>query len=208
MRNKWFENIFRRIFRNKVIFYGNNLNEKCVAITFDDGPHPQNTKNILEILKQEEVKATFFLIGREVDKFPEFAKQYIEEWHEIGNHSFYHIHNVKFRDITKSAEAIKNKSGIRPYLFRPPYGKITPLLLLYLFLKKTTLVMWSVDSNDSNIKDAQELRSSMVKKEIKSGDIILFHEDYPHTVGALRGIIQDLKSKGFSFVTVSEILRK
>lgn len=206
-------NNVKEIFKNilssrRLLIYRISTKKKVLAVTFDDGPHPQNTEKILEILRLKEAKATFFLSGQEADKFPNLVKRYIEEGHEIGNHAYYHAHNIKLNDITKSAKIIANKSDTKPNLFRPPYGKITPILLLYLFLKKITLVMWSIDSNDSNIEGGQKLRDHLANKKIQPGDIILFHEDYNHTVEALSDIIQDLKSKGFGFATISEILKK
>ncbi len=208
MQNKWFKDIFSKMFLNKVIFYGNNVNEKCIAITFDDGPHPQNTEKILEILRQEGVKATFFLIGQEIDKFPEFTKRYIDEGHEIGNHSYYHNHLVRIKEVNDTSGLIYKNVSIMPKFFRPPYGKITPILLFYMLIKKMTLVMWSVDSNDSTLKSADGLKDFLKSLEIKRGDIILFHEDYSHVQEALRDIIKDIKNRGFSFVTIGEILRK
>ena len=179
-----------------------------IALTFDDGPHPQHTEQILGILRDEAVPATFFLVGREVEKYPALARAIAQEGHVIGNHSFSHSRLPRMTaqgladDIEQTAAAIRQATGVSTRFYRPPYGTLTLPLLGYAWSRRWTIVLWSVDSQDSR-KTAPS--SNGMREALRSagpGDIVLLHEDYPHTVGGLRDMIQDLKHRGLSFTTV------
>ena len=180
-----------------------------VALTFDDGPHPQHTEQILRILREEQVPATFFLVGREVETYPDLAKAIVREGHAIGNHSFAHRRPTQMTgrefadDLEQAAMALRQATGVSTQLYRPPHGTVTGSLLRYAWLRRWTIVLWSVDSRDSrpaSPSNGHDMREAL--QQVRPGDIVLLHEDYPHTVNGLRDIIQDLKARNLSFATV------
>ncbi len=198
------------------VIVSNRGASKCVALTFDDGPHPKYTAEILDILKEHGAKATFFVIGQNAEKYPELVKREHNEGHEIGNHTFSHpqlrqIPVSKFTDeISKTQLTIKNITGVEPKLFRPPGGYLNNS-----FVEKTkdlncTSVLWSwrQDTKDWSRPTAEKIVSTVLGN-IRNGDIILFH-DYNSgkspTPEALRIIIPRLKEMGYTFVTVSELM--
>ena len=188
--------------------------EKKIALTFDDGPNPRYTEDILDILCEYNVKATFFVIGKNAELYPEPLLRAIREGHEIGNHTYSHPHMRKLsrdeteREILSCQEVLCDSFGVMPSLFRPPEGflgdfeeEITASLGL-----KT--VLWSIDTRDWEAKPARKIVSS-IKESIKSGKVLLFH-DYVSgkntTIPALREIIPYLLSSGYEFCTVSELM--
>jgi peptidoglycan-N-acetylglucosamine deacetylase len=186
----------------------------AVALTFDDGPHPVNTRQLQEILKKEGVRATFFVSGNAAERYPELLKAIADNGHEIGNHSFSHrkIKEVGFdrykEEIEKTGQLIKGYSGKETRLFRPPYGEITMGLIKFILNKGLKCIGWTVDSQDSYLKNREALVANFKQKTIRGGDIILLHEDYASTIEATQEIIIDLKMRGFSLKTVSELMDK
>ncbi|CAM3862525.1 polysaccharide deacetylase family protein [Mesobacillus zeae] len=180
---------------------------KQVALTFDDGPHPQNTPAILNLLKKYDAKATFFMLGSRVDFYPDVAKQVAEQGHELGNHTWDHkdlttLPAFEVQDeIKKTDYAIKKATGIPSSAYRPPYGAFNDQV------KNSaggTPVLWSVDTLDWKSKNPNEVLS-IVKSNVGDNSIILMHDIHATTVEALDKVLQYLKSEGYHFVTVSEI---
>ncbi|NMA82590.1 MAG: polysaccharide deacetylase family protein [Epulopiscium sp.] len=191
--------------------------KKRVALTFDDGPHPIFTPQILDILAENEAKATFFVLGMYAQRYPDIIKRQAAEGHEIGNHTFTHIdiHQVSKEQIEdeflKTQEIIFSLTGSFSSLFRPPYGLYDVDILNLTKENNTTLILWSTfqDSKDWSNPGINKIVDVTVSK-IQNGDIILFH-DYvykknSHTVEALKIILPKLKEEGYEFVTVSELL--
>lgn len=188
--------------------------EKAIALTFDDGPHPKYTAQILDILKEYNVKATFFVIGKNVELCQDVFKRCIAEGHEIGNHTFTHVtadacSYENFKDeIEQTEQLIFELSGKKPYLFRPPTGlcnKNTVSLSKELGFKT---IVWNIDTRDWAHTRTDKIISSVLGN-VKSGSIILMHDyiDPPsYTPEALRVIIPELFARGYTFVTVSELL--
>ena len=192
-----------------------------VAITFDDGPDPRFTPAILQILAEEEVKATFFMVGKHVEKHPHLARQVADAGHEIGNHTYSHANLFQTppghaaQEIERGEEAIFKATGQRPSLFRPPRGLYEPKLLEETKEKGYTVVLWSLSS-----KDWLEMRpvdiTQTILQNVGPGDILLFHDsgnliraeggERLPTVRSLRAVISGLKEKGYDFVTVTELL--
>jgi len=207
------------LFKN--VFKHGNRREKKISLTFDDGPHPQCTPEILEVLKSLEVKATFFMVGTNVRKHPVLSRKIAEEGHEIGAHSFWHRRMLFLSrgevesEIDFAFEVIGDITGRRIKLFRPPFGIHGYLLPKILKEKGAKLILWDVNSKDWKIKDSRRISAKTVGK-VKGGSILLFHdgnfsdvnEDYSHTVSALRNVIPALKDRGFWPVTISELLSK
>ena len=193
---------------------------RVVAITFDDGPDPRFTPEILKILKEEEVEATFFMVGRHVEKYPHLAYQVAAAGHEIGNHTYSHAnllrasHERIASEIKLGEEAILNATGLRPSLFRPPRGLYEAKLIEETKERGYTVVLWSLSS-----VDWLEMRSIDISRKIlqnvSPGDIILFHDsgnliraeggERLPTVRSLKAIITGLKEQGYDFVTVTEL---
>ena len=185
-----------------------------IAITFDDGPHPYLTEEILEILQQYHVNATFFMVGCNVCNYPEVARAVIRAGHEVGNHTFshrlfHHLHEDVIKDeLGKCEDALEELCEYRPHLFRPPQGILTPYVEQCSLEEDYTLILWSLDTRDWEVKNAKAI-SQCVLTQVQPGDIILMH-DYigrgSQTPDALRSIIPALLERGFEFVTVSELL--
>lgn len=206
------KSLFKLIFNNCLIYSQPKSN--AIALTFDDGPHPENTERLLAILKREGVKATFFFTGELVQNLQVLVLKVADDGHELGNHAFYHK-SIKVAGFSNYMQGIKKTDEMLPYkknghyrLFRPPYGELNLKLLLYALKKRIKIVLWSFDSLDSFKRTPEELRAHINPSFIKNGDILLFHEDYNHTVKALPGIIAELKSKGYKFSTVSEMINR
>ena len=184
---------------------------RVVALSFDDGPHPEHTERILAVLREEGVKATFFLIGTEVQKYPALAKAIARDGHGVGGHAWSHrrlsgmARRALDKEVEQTAALIREVTGVSSKLFRPPYGTVTLPLLWYAATRGWTVVLWSADSGDAR-RDASPAAMRAAAQSVGPGDIVLLHEDYPHTVEALRDIIRDLKTRGLSFATVEELV--
>ena len=191
-----------------------DTSEKKIALTFDDGPNPRYTDIILNILGEYRIKATFFVIGKNAELYPEPLRRAIREGHEIGNHTYSHPHMRKLslseteQEILLCQEILCEHFAVKPTVFRPPEGVFGE------FEEETTskiglrTVLWSIDTRDWEAKPAKKIVSE-IKGSIKSGKILLFH-DYVSgkntTIPALREIIPYLLSNGYEFCTVSELM--
>ncbi len=187
--------------------------EMRIALSFDDGPHPKKTMQILDILKEYDIPATFFVIGQNAALYPEPLRRAVREGHEIGNHTYTHPHmsgvsTEELREeILRCTQTIEDVAGVTPRLFRPPEGNYTEEDEGLLEELSLTGVLWSVDTEDWAGKSEREIIKT-VKKEIDSGKIILFHDYIGHknaTVEALQRLIPYLLERGYRFCTVSEL---
>ncbi|VBB05000.1 polysaccharide deacetylase [Lucifera butyrica] len=186
---------------------------KVVALTFDDGPLNTSTPKILQILREKGVKATFFVVGERVEKYPMLVRQEAAEGHEVGNHTYSHpkLRGLNRQEIDKEIE--KNETLIsqvapRPTLFRPPEGKYSKTVLEDARERGYIIVLWSIDTKDWRCPPVGDIVDSVLKN-VKPGSIILLHDGkYPSpTPEAVDCIIDSLKSRGYEFVTVSELLQ-
>ena len=183
---------------------------RVVALSFDDGPHPEHTERILAVLREEGVKATFFLVGAEVEKYPALARAIVHDGHAVGGHSWSHRRLTGLgrqelaAELEQTAALIRDAAGVSSRLVRPPYGAMSLPLLRYAVARGWTVVLWSVESGD-HLRDASPAAMRSAVRSVGPGDIVLLHEDYPHTVEALRDIIQDLKARDLAFATVEEL---
>lgn len=184
------------------------ISDKVVAITFDDGPHPENTLEILSLLEQYDAKATFFMLGARVDFYPEIAKEIYNQGHELGNHTWNHKNLTKLskseleEEVQKTNEVIKDATDSYPSVLRPPYGAVNNEIRNAIDLP---VVLWTVDTLDWKSRDPQAVLES-VKSDVKNRSVILFHDIYPETVEAIELALEYLKSEGYQFITVSELL--
>ena len=188
-----------------------------IALTFDDGPHPRYTEKILEILKKECVKATFFVVGENINYYDEgIVAQIINDGHELGNHTFNHEHTKDmteedfYKDVRECHSLVKEKYGYEMKIFRPPEGYIDDKVKNIANELGYSIIIWSIDTKDWE-HVGSDIIVGNVEKNASDGDIILMH-DYvskPNTtIGALERLIKKLKSEGYSFVTVSELIEK
>ncbi len=189
-----------------------NTNKKQIAITFDDGPNPEFTKKTLDLLKQFDAQATFFCIGRNIEKHPEILKEVFRNGHEIGNHSYIHSNEYGFfstdkikQDIAKNATLIKEAIGKTPLLFRPPFGVTNPKIARAIISLKLTSIGWSVRSYDTQAKSAKKILEKILPK-IKNGDLLLLHDTSNLSIEVLEQLLLFLREKKIKAVTVGELL--
>ncbi len=169
-------------------------NKSKVQLTFDDGPHPEITPEILKILKKHNQKAIFFCIGKNIEKYPEIAKQIIAEGHTIGNHSFSHSYFFDFfgtkkviEELEKTNRLIKNISDKDCRIFRPPYGVTNPNIAKAVKILNLQVVGWSVRSSDT-VKNKKQVLKRLEK--VKPGDIVLFHDTKANTPEILNDFLR------------------
>ena len=185
--------------------------QKVVALTFDDGP-AKNVDEILSLLEQYKAKATFFLIGRDIEKNLDEAKKIAAAGHQIGNHTYSHRRMVfkslsYIKDEIEKTDNLIRKAGYEGEIdFRPPYGKKLAGLPYYLNKHGRDTIMWNIEPDTSYTSSEDKINDVM--KRVKPGSIILLHPMYDHSGEALRtieGILQSLSKEGFQFVTVNEL---
>ncbi|BAZ38866.1 polysaccharide deacetylase [Calothrix sp. NIES-4101] len=190
-----------------------NASDKIIALTFDDGPWPKYTEQILSILKENNVKGTFFVIGRNMKNFPEIGKKIVAEGHTIANHTWHHwYHRLNPKaaayEIDATEEIIYKVTGVKTNLFRPPGGVLGNGPAAYARSKKYSVIMWSADSHDYKRPAAPRLISNVMRTS-KPGGIVLMHDGggvRDSTVKALPDMIQKFRSSGYRFVTLPEML--
>lgn len=198
-------------YRENVEAMGRNYEEgdkKKVALTFDDGPHPHYTEQLLDGLKKRGVKATFFVTGEHAELHPELIKRMSEEGHLVGNHTYSHIqlksgNKEAFRDeLIKTNEIITGITGEEVLYVRPPYGSWDKSFESELNMFP---VLWTVDTLDWCSRNVDRITEKVVLK-VRENDIILMHDYYPTTITAALEVVDELLEKGYEFVTVDEIL--
>ena len=203
------------------VYYRGDSHQKVVALTFDDGPNEPYTSEVLDILDQYDIKATFFCVGKNVELYPDTAKRIVNEGHVLANHSDTHDANhalTEFgaRDLVTAETAIYDTVGVKPHLYRPPHGKKSPWELDAVKDQGMIEVAWSVSTGELNTHSYEKVADRLVD-ETHPGEIMLLHDGYgtSHncdnadkslTVEALPIIIEKLHSEGYTFVTVPELL--
>jgi peptidoglycan-N-acetylglucosamine deacetylase len=183
---------------------------RCVALTFDDGPDPVDTPKLLDLLREKGVKATFFVIGKRADQYPEIVRRTCAEGHLVANHTWSHDslfcflmpHRLR-AEIERGTESIRRSCGIPPRFFRSPVGLRHPLLAPYLETFGLEYVSWSIRTLDTFTTDSSVLAQRILNKA-ESGDIILLHDHLPRGTAtmlkALPRVIDELRARGFEFV--------
>ncbi len=181
---------------------------KKIALTFDDGPHPYYTEQLLKGLKERNVKVTFFITGQNVEAYPDIVKEIYENGHLIGNHTYSHLqlssqNEESFKqEIIKTNEVIKEVTGEDTIYVRPPYGSWNKE-----FEKELNMfpVLWTIDPLDWCSSDVSCIVNTVCAKAGEN-DIILMHDQYKTTVTAALKIVDELMEEGYEFVTVDELL--
>ncbi len=184
-----------------------------IAMTFDDGPSATLTPKLLDLLAAHHIKATFFVIGENVAEHPEIVERAAREGHEIANHSWSHPNFGKMSDegvrrqLSRTDDAIKNATGVRPTLLRPPYGSITARQKRWIHDEfGYQIILWDVDPYDWK-RPGPSVVCNRILKETRPGSIVLSHDIHSGTIEAMPSTFDQLQAKGFKFVTVSELIR-
>jgi len=189
-------------------FKGNNL-----LLTFDDGPHPEITPIILDILKKYKIQATFFCVGDNIEKNKALVERIIDEGHFVGNHTNSHSNSFPVfssRKMKLDIDECRNRivsvsSSDYPRLFRPPFGVTTPSLRKALKNSGYTIVGWNIRAFDTVIKSPEKVVKS-INKQLKPGGIILLHDTQPNTPHILKRVIKYALTKGYVFGRIDELL--
>ena len=184
---------------------------KYVALTFDDGPHPEVTPRILDELKKHHAKATFFMLGSQVEYYPSLAAKVAEEGHEVANHTMNHqdltiigLEQIK-EEVLQSSNIIEKATGKAPRLLRPPYGASNDDVEKAAADLEAPIVMWSVDSFDWKSRNAEAVNEE-VMSHVVPGSIVLLHDIHSSTADALPQLLTSLEEQGYQMVTISQLL--
>lgn len=181
--------------------------DKLIALTFDDGPHPKYTPQVLKILENHQIRATFFMIGKRARAFPDIVKSLHDAGHTIGNHTWSHPQLTKLdkqqimAQIDMTQRTIDRITGVNPKIVRVPYGRFNAEIHQWINMP---LIQWSVDPEDWKSRDAQKIAGHVIA-HAKPGGIVLLHDIQSATVEALPSIIEQLSLQGYTFVTVEEL---
>jgi len=187
-------------------------NQPYIAITFDDGPHPKNTPRLLDMLRKRNIKATFYVVGKNVNQYPNIVRRIVSEGHEIGSHSWSHPNFAKMSDsavreeLTKTQNAIISASGVKPRTLRPPYGSLRSSQRAWIYKEfGYRTILWSVDPMDWK-RPGPSVVTSRILRQTHNGSIVLAHDLHKSTVDAMPATLDGLLRRGFKFVTVSQLI--
>ena len=194
---------------NSLIVSKNEDNDiKYIAFTFDDGPS-RYTNELLDGLKERDVKVTFFLLGHLCERYPETLKRIVLEGHQIGNHGYDHRLLTRLKpdeiefQINKTNEIIKRITGVEPTIIRPAYGIYNDHILKPF---KMPIILWSIDTLDWRVRNSKRIYRNNINK-ISDGDIILFHDKFKSSIKGALMLIDELKDEGFEFLTISDLAK-
>ena len=202
-------------------FTGLGRGSKRLALTYDDGPNDPHTQRLLDVLARHEVRATFFLIGRYVQRRPDIVRDLMKAGHTVGNHTFTHPLLIfktagEIRSQLESCNhAVTDAVGEHPNLFRPPFGGRRPAVLRMARRLGLEPIMWNVTGYDWNATTAEQIERN-VTRQVRGGNVILLHDgghrefgaDRSYTVTATDRLISRYKSEGYEFVTIPEMMWK
>ncbi|MFG1843539.1 polysaccharide deacetylase family protein [Micromonospora sp. NPDC049175] len=198
------------------VVWSGRTSQRLVALTFDDGPAPQWTPMVLDTLARHQVPATFFMVGTQVRRHADVVRDRLAE-HEVGNHSWEHRDLAEldateaYDDLRRSHDAIADLTGTQPTLLRPPYGHLGGSVLHAAARLDYRLVLWSLQMVERDFPDDPAGHARRIVTEVRPGTIVLGHDVGAHRrLVALRGLtdmISGLRSRGYTFVTVSALLR-
>ena len=198
------------------VFWDIPVDEKLVALTFDDGPDPVFTSQILDALAKYEAKATFFVIGEEAERFPDLIKRQVNDGHEIGNHTYRHHFRDGYepyilkKELEKNAKVIARLTGFSPSLFRPIAGYYDKEIVDTAINSGYNVILWSwhQETKDWSRPGADKITRNVIS-DMRPGDVIIFHDaggDRSQTVKAVEAILEVLYSRGYRCTTVSDML--
>ncbi len=187
------------------------VKQNAIAITFDDGPHPEYTPQILAILQQYNAKATFFCIGKEIEKHPELFKKMVEDGHVVGNHSFSHSNHFGFFTSSKVIDELNQTKKLinkiirkNCTLFRPPFGVTNPAIKKAIRQTNSHVIGWNKRSLDTKIKDPEKIYHR-ITKGLKAGDVILLHDTNERAVSVLEQLLLFLQKNQLETITIDKL---
>ena len=207
------QTVFRTESIKKLPIYCVETEKKVCALSFDAAWGAEDTDTLIEILDKYKAKATFFVVGEWVDKYPEEVKKLHKAGHDVMNHSNTHKYMTKIdnatmvEEVEKCSDKIENLLGVRPTLFRAPYGDYNSEVVTKLMSMGYHTIQWDVDSLDWKELSANDIYNRVVSK-VKNGSIILFHNAAKNTPEALPKILERLKNDGYSFEKISNMIYK
>lgn len=199
--------------------FKNNRKSNNIAFTFDDGPHPVYTAEVLDVLRDHHIKAAFFVLGSSAEKYPELILRMHNEGHLIGIHNYVHHSNWimapwKIRkDLDRSAAIIEGITGKKPHYYRPPWGLLN--IFDFFILKDYKIILWSLMAGDWRSRGGSERVRNVLLTKVKQGDIILLHdsgdtlgadEEAPqNTISALKDVLKEVSLRGYTCVRIDEL---
>lgn len=184
-----------------------------IALTFDDGPHPEETPRLLDMLHAHHISATFFVIGREAEKYPGIIRRIVAEGHDLGTHTYSHGEPAatsarELREELDSCQRVlEDITGQTTNLFRPPYGKLSLPKLCKLWCARQTVVLWNVDPRDFAAKSPDEIPHWCAEYQPAAGDVLLFHDNHPHATQGMWQLSERVRARGLEFVRLTDWLR-
>jgi peptidoglycan/xylan/chitin deacetylase (PgdA/CDA1 family)/glycosyltransferase involved in cell wall biosynthesis len=186
--------------------------EKCqqVCLTFDDGPHPVHTPRLLDVLEELGIKATFFVIGRNAEQYPQIVQRIVDEGHVLGNHTWSHpaLTELSSRELAgevyRTRKLIAKLTGMETRLFRPPLGKLTARQFVSLWGLQQTVVLWNSDPKDYQCRSSLELRGRLLDGKLRQGDLILMHDNQPFAADVLPELAARVRARGMTFASVAD----
>jgi peptidoglycan/xylan/chitin deacetylase (PgdA/CDA1 family) len=176
-----------------------------VGLTFDDGPHPEFTPALLDLLARHRARASFFVVGARVDEHPEIARRIVAEGHAVGTHTYDHIEITSLRgealatELGRGRRALSQATGVDSPLFRPPRGRVDWSRLRAVARLGYVTVHWSHTYSDYRLDGPEPLLARMAARPMRAGDIVLLHDHNPHTLAALETAIPEAQARGLVF---------
>lgn len=174
-------------------------------LTFDDGPNPEYTPPLLDLLKKHDAKASFFLIGEQVERYPDLARRVADEGHVLGNHSYSHPQFERlslaeqFEEIQRTDRLLSSMDGRSRHMFRPPRGVLPLSMVIRCFRERRRICMWSYDTCDYSRKPMDQALPLIQRNPVRNGDILLMHDDAGLALDLLRVLLPEWKRQGFEF---------
>lgn len=196
---------------NSLIMTTGVVEDRCLHLTFDDGPNTQHTPRLLDVLADHGAKATFFLLGEQVEKHPKIVERLVSEGHQLGNHSYDHPRftliprAVQLEQIERTETLLSRHDGKAMHWFRPPSGRFPLSLLLHFAFRPDGIAYWSFDSLDYQRKPASELIRVMRNTPPRAGEIVLMHDDSIATIDALAALLPEWRAAGFKMLPLPEL---
>lgn len=182
-----------------------------VYLTFDDGPHPDNTPRVLDALRDLSAKGTFFVVGKSAAQHPELVRRIVREGHTLGHHSYYHRKPgttsalALMREVSATRHLLSSVAGrdAAPSLFRPPLGALTTAKTLSLWAARQRIALWNVDPRDYSATSTSEITSWFDENPLQAGDVVLMHDIAPYTADALPHVVALGRARGLSFAAIA-----
>jgi len=177
----------------------------AVCLTFDDGPHPEYTPRLLDALRVENVRATFFIIGREAERYTDLVRRTAAEGHAVANHSYTHADPARtsarqlIDEIRRTDALLEGLLGTAKPLFRPPHGWLTWTKLIRVWRAERTIVLWNANPNDFSRANDAEVRTWFRDHPLRGGDVVLMHDNHPHAAEVIPDLAEMARRQGLSF---------